>query len=400
MKIVSKIYDGLLKAQSLLFEMSVSEYLTIGKHVLKNNKYQRRRVQNAPTMYGLLGHDLLHLCTMPPIVLSFKEGVPVQELTAETREEILQTVMNPEDLLILDGLQRTYTMLGVLDDLTVSAEEKDAYLSHTIRVEVYAGLTNTGILYRMLTLNSGQTPMSKRHQIEILYSNYRNNNLDGIQFVCQTDAEKRQGLNSYDFDDAIEGFNSFINADESPIDKIEIREIVKRLEKITNDNYDKDVFEEFMRTYNIFALRIDELTNSWTYQEQGGEKKRSIYGRDIPHFFCKSQTISAFGAAIGFLFESEKLRSLDEVKQAIAKLALGETAVNCFDVLLVHLEEIRQRAPKIGVEQRYYLRLFFTELFSEDSETYLNVYSSAEKSFTLYKDKKWKPDTIEQTKLF
>ena len=40
MKIVSKIYDGLLKAQSLLFEMSVSEYLTIGKHVLKNNKYQ------------------------------------------------------------------------------------------------------------------------------------------------------------------------------------------------------------------------------------------------------------------------------------------------------------------------------------------------------------------------
>ena len=400
MKIVSKIYDGLLKAQSLLFEMSVSEYLTIGKHVLKNNKYQRRRVQNAPTMYGLLGHDLLHLCTMPPLVLSFKEGVVVQDMTVDTSEEELQSIMAPATLLILDGLQRTYTMLGVLDDITVSPEEKDAYLSHTIRVEVYAGLTNTGILYRMLTLNSGQTPMSKRHQIEILYSNYRNNNLDGIQFVCQTDAEKRQGLNSYDFDDAIEGFNSFINADESPIDKIEIREIVKRLEKITNDNYDKDVFEEFMRTYNIFVLRIDELTNSWTYQEQGGEKKRSIYGRDIPHFFCKSQTISAFGADIGFLFESEKMRLLDEVKQAIAKLALGETAVNCFDVLLVHLEEIRQRAPKMGVEQRYYLRLFFTELFSIDSETYLNVYSSADKSFTLYKDKKWKHDTIEQTKLF
>ena len=96
MKIVSKIYDGLLKAHSLLFEMSVSEYLAIGQHVLKNNKYQRRRVQNAPTMYGLLGHDLLHLCTMPPIVLSFKEGDPVKELTAETREEILQTTMNPE----------------------------------------------------------------------------------------------------------------------------------------------------------------------------------------------------------------------------------------------------------------------------------------------------------------
>lgn len=400
MKIVSKIYDGLLKAQSLLFEMTVSEYLAIGQSVLKNNKYQRRRVQNAPTMYGLLGHDLLHLCTMPPLVLSFKEGVSIRELTVDTCEEVLQSQMDPDNLLILDGLQRTYTMLSVLNDPTVSPEEKEAYCHHTIRVEVYSGLTNTGILYRMLTLNSGQTPMSKRHQIEILYSNYRNNNLDGIQFVCQTDAEKRQGLNSYDFDDAIEGFNSFINADESPIDKIEIREIVQRLEKITNDDYDKNVFEEFMRTYNMFVLRIDELTNSWTYQEHEKEKKRSIYGRDIPHFFCKSQTISAFGAAIGFLFESEKLRSIDEVKQAIANLALGETADKCFDVLLVHLEEIRQRAPKIGVEQRYYLRLFFTELFSEDSETYLNVYSSAEKSFTLYKDKKWRHDTIEQTKLF
>lgn len=400
MKIVSKIYDGLLKAHSLLFEMSVSEYLAIGQHVLKNNKYQRRRVQNAPTMYGLLGHDLLHLCTMPPIVLSFKEGVPVQELIAETREEILQTVMNPEDLLILDGLQRTYTMLGVLEDLTIKPEVKDAYLHHTIRVEVYIGLSNTGILYRMLTLNSGQTPMSKRHQIEILYDSYRNNNIDGIQFVCQTDAEKRQGLNSYDFDDAIEGFNSFINADESPIDKIEIREIVQRLEKITNDDYDKNVFKDFMRTYNNLVLRLDQLTNSWTYQEPMGEKKRSIYGRNIPHFFCKSQTISAFGAAIGFLFESGRLKSLEEVNQSIANIILEKSADQCFGVLLRYLEEIKQRAPKIGVEQRYYLRLFFAELFSRESETYLNVYGSAEKSFTLYKDKKWKPDTIGQTKLF
>lgn len=400
MKIVSKIYDGLLKAHSYLFEMSVSEYLEIGKHVLANNKYQRRRVQNAPTMYGLLSHDLLHLCTMPPIVLSFKDGIAVHEMTVDTGEAVLQSVMKPDQLLILDGLQRTYTMLGVLDDLTISPEVKKAYCHHTIRVEVYVGLTNTGILYRMLTLNSGQTPMSKRHQIEILYSNYRNNNLDGIQFVCQTDAEKRQGLNSYDFDDAIEGFNSFINADESPIDKIEIREIVQRLEKITNDDYGKNVFEEFMRTYNMFVLRIDELTNSWTYQEHEKEKKRSIYGRDIPHFFCKSQTISAFGAAIGFLFEAEKLHSLEDIHQSVNSIALGEAADKCFDVLLMNLEEIRQRAPKIGVEQRFYLRLFFTELFAKDSDTYLEVYGSAKKSFTLYKDKKWKPDMTEQTKLF
>lgn len=400
MKIVSIIHDGLLKAHSLLFEMSVSEYLTIGRHILTNNKYQRKRVQNAPTMYGLLCHDLLHLCTMPPIVLSFKEGVEVQDLTKETSEEVLRDVMRPEHLLILDGLQRTFTMLGLLDDITVSPEEKEAYLQHTIRVEVYVGLSNTGILYRMLTLNSGQTPMSKRHQIEILYDRYKNNSLDGIRFVCQTDSEKRQGLNSYNFDDAIEGFNSFINADESPIDKIEIREIVQRLEKITRDDYEKNIFEDFMRTYNLFVLRIDELTDSWTYQDSDGEKRRSIYGRDIPHFFSKSQTISAFGAAIGYLFESGKLNSIDDLRSSFSEINLDDNADVIFRSLLSSLEEIRQRAPKIGVEQRAFLRMFFESFFSPDSPTHFQLKASADFSFTKYEDIKWKRDTIEQISLF
>lgn len=73
--------------------------------------------------------------------------------------------------------------------------------------------------------------MSKRHQIEILYSRYKEVNLRNIKFICQVDDNKKQGLDMYDFDDIIEGFNSYINGDESPIDKFEIREIVQRLEK-------------------------------------------------------------------------------------------------------------------------------------------------------------------------
>lgn len=100
----------------------------------------------------------------------------------------------------------------------------------------------------MLTLNSGQTPMSKRHQIEILYSRYKEGNFKNIQFVCQVDNNKRHGLDMYDFDDIIEGFNSYINGDESPFDKFEIREIVQLLEKITNDDYQKEIFEDFVLT--------------------------------------------------------------------------------------------------------------------------------------------------------
>lgn len=400
MKVVSIINDGLLHAKSILLEMTISEYLGIGTQILHNNRYQRRRIKNGPAMYSLLSRDLLHLCTMPPIVLAFGEQELGHDIEIGTTNEELRVAFSNNNLLILDGLQRTYTMMGVEESLLTEEQLRDAFLNHIIRVEVYSGLSRTGILYRMLTLNSGQTPMSKRHQIEILYSHFRNDRLGNIEFILQTDLNAKIGIDQYDFDDAIEGFNSFINADESPIDKYEIRVIAERLEKITNDDYQKDIFERFMLTYNAFVHRINELSDSWEYRDSHLEVKKSIFGRDIAHFFCKSQTISAFGAALGYLMESELISSLDDVKVDLETVAFGYDVRETFNIWLSNLEEIRKQAPKIGVEQRLYLRMFFESLFSPHSDSRLLIKASVDKSFTQYKQERWKQDIAEQTTLF
>lgn len=48
---------------------------------------------------------------------------------------------------------------------------KETQFNENKLVEIYFKINRFGNLYRMLTLNTGQTPMSLRHQIEILYGN-------------------------------------------------------------------------------------------------------------------------------------------------------------------------------------------------------------------------------------
>lgn len=73
MKLLSKIYDDFLKADNLLFESSIEEYLYVAREIINNNKYQRKRVRNSTSIYSLLRNDLKKLCTIPTIVLALKK---------------------------------------------------------------------------------------------------------------------------------------------------------------------------------------------------------------------------------------------------------------------------------------------------------------------------------------
>ena len=61
---------------------------------------------------------------------------------------------------------------------------------------------------------------------------------------------------------------------------------------------DKDLFELFIKLYNKFAHHIDSITSHWELDDEKREKLKSIYAKDVASFFNKSQTISAFGAAV------------------------------------------------------------------------------------------------------
>lgn len=185
MEILSIIQDGLLNANNVLLQMTIGEYLDIGLRILKNNQYQRKRVSRSSSIYSLLGNDLKRLCTIPTIVLALTDESKRDILQKGMKSEQLMAVFKSEDLIILDGLQRTYTLRDVRNELVqglILDIVPEVFLNHQLRVEVYSGLSKTGILYRMLTLNTGQTPMSRRHEIEILYSSYKEREIDSIRF--------------------------------------------------------------------------------------------------------------------------------------------------------------------------------------------------------------------------
>lgn len=376
MRVISVIYDELLQANNALLEMTIGEYMDIGIRILRNNQYQRKRVSRSSSIYSLLNQDMKKLCSIPTIVLAFTDEGNVIDLREGMSDAEIQERLQNNHLIILDGLQRTYTMRDVEMDLLFPDDEKQRFREHKIRVEVYCGLTKTGILYRMLTLNTGQTPMSKRHEIEILYSSYLDREIDGIHFNKQVDSIAQRGIDVYNFDDAIDGFNSFIDSDEATIDRLQLLSVVQRLEKIANDDYSRDLFEQYVKIYNRFVHLIDEKTAHWTLSEAQKQLLKSVYGKDIPGVFNKAQTMSAFGAAIGKLLWNAEDRGFGNIEERIEGINIqGDTDAIMFKLLNI-LQLVRESAKKIGVAQRLYLKLFFICLLDEASASYLNFEES------------------------
>lgn len=62
----------------------------------------------------------------------------------------------------------------------------------------------------MLTLNTGQTPMSTRHQLEMLYNDMKNTEIEGVKLISDTngsaDPNKKSLLSAVQLKDLIHIF--------------------------------------------------------------------------------------------------------------------------------------------------------------------------------------------------
>lgn len=391
MKLASKVRDGRINAVNVLLDMSIKEYLNVARDIIKNNEFQRRRVKSSSTVYALLKKDLRNNCTMPPIVLAIKAEKMEHLLNPyDIEEEQVKLLFKPENLIILDGLQRTYTILDLEAELLKENDNETLInvLGNSIRVEVYLGVNKIGILYRMLTLNTGQTPMSIRHQIEILYSDYIEKNIDNITLLKETDAKSVKSIGEYQFRDVIEGFNSYLDRDELGINRSELLENIQNLEKLALENGSSDLFKDYLSTYNMLVKKIDSFDSNWELKKEDIDIDiNTFFGKNTLQIFTKSQVLSGFGAAIGKLKDTKVIEGFDTIKIDIEKLKLSNSDSSLDSVMLAlitKLDEIKNRAKKIGVEQRMFFTYFFRELFNPNSDSYLNINQAIESGFNKY----------------
>lgn len=240
----------------------------------------------------------------------------------------------------------------------------------------------------MLTLNTGQTPMSMRHQIEILYSDYYKDTKNGITLFRQIDEKTIKKIGQYQFDDVIEGFNAYIERDETGIDRIDILDNIKNLEKLAEENSSQDLFDDFITVYNQLVKYLDEISAGWAFE---GEMSHT-YGKTVLAIFSKPQTLAAFGAALGEIKENpyiEGYNSISDFRSLIERIQLGGTADVIWEKLLKRMDEVRNKAKKIGIEQRAFLKSFFRVLLQNDMDSFLNINKAIEQGFNRYKSQRW-----------
>ena len=388
MKIMSKIFDQRINSWNIYVESTFGEYLEFAKKIINNNELQRKRVKTSKTVYSLLKNDLQKGCIMPPLVLAFVK-TDVVDTDNPNQDAMLKYINeNSESVLILDGLQRTYTLIEAdMEMVKKSEKEYREFLNNKLRLEIYVEINKFGILYRMLTLNTGQTPMSARHQLEMLYSDMLNTEFEGVKLVTDKEGAADVDENEFIFKNAIEGFNSYMNRNELPIDRQDILENVKMLENMSDENVSQDLFKEFLENYIKLFSALREITADHvvTKEElQEYEISESPFGKKVSKIFSTSQALTGFGAAIGKMKDLGIITSLNDITVLLPKLKEKNKDYSWLLDLLKKLDLIKISSKKIGNAQRMLFQYFFRELFNKESDSYLNLEDAVQNGYKKY----------------
>ena len=391
MEIISIIPDHRIKATSVMVEISIKEYLTIAKEIKDDNDYQRKRVIKS-NVKDQLKSDLLSGCSIPPIVLAIKESSFHSSIDYKTFNDknFVQEEFAKKNVIILDGLQRTYVMLEIVDQFKSPGTNQATYkkfISNKIRCEIYVGLSKLGILYRMLTLNTGQTTMSSRHLMEILYLDYLDIDLGGKKLIRDKDDKSvDHNKHEYKFKDIIDGFYSFIEGKEIPLSRGDILDNIQTLKELEQTNEEKENFKIFFEFYHTLLTRIVKISDNYQFKEddyESNEYKISgpPFGKSALLFFKKSQALTGLGAAI-FNIKKHRKRPFDEIKNDVDKINItNKDPKETFVIFNKQFDFIKSKSKKIGNDQRFYFKVFFKCLFDPDSNGYLSIDTSQDLAF-------------------
>ncbi|UTV86237.1 hypothetical protein KDX00_13980 [Cobetia amphilecti] len=327
--------------------------------------------------------DLLKQCVIPPIVLALTNS-DIVEGDCDSNK-VKKIIANKDDLVILDGLQRTYTIFDLLTDLRENGNDSDLnkVLGTKLRVEIYVGLNRLGVLYRMLTLNTGQTPMSLRQQIEMLYLDYLGNCDSGVDLVREVDGRVANRTSQYNFKDVIEGFNAYLDRDELPIDKANILENINSLEKLSKENQSNDLFKSYVASLDKFILKAIDVSNSVEITSDYVDNKGTPFGKNAIQIFKKPQAFSGFGAAIGKLIDFKIVDSYSDIDDLINDIKCDDPELfveNINDALLW----LKGNSKKIGNAQRTFFAFYFRDLFNPDTESFKDLEKAASTALRKY----------------
>lgn len=236
-----KVINAVVVSASITYEEAIEKLIPL------INKTEFQRKLQDKKFYEKLERDIIDGCIMPSVTIAFVN----KSITEESTKEDLIKQFEKEYLnsFVLDGIQRLNTLSRVATSPSIDLEKK-LYLNI-----VYSDSVDK-LLYRMITLNNGQKPMTPRHQVEVMMANVYDFDALGIDVQTEKERAVKIKMNSFNKSDLIQAYLAYMA--NSPIvdnkkiiqekmDDLIVSKIVSA-EKVVNNSS----FEEVIKALSIF----------------------------------------------------------------------------------------------------------------------------------------------------
>lgn len=367
MKIIDLIFDRRINGYCATVVCSYEWYLAGTTGSEANLSIQRAIIKDSKA-YRTLRADLLKGCVLPPVVLAISKVALPPGLTPETICDPAQVPgfcaaiepqligLKPDDIYIIDGLQRTNALRQTRDDLALQSAQQVAFLARPLRVEIWLNISFGAVAYRMLLLNAGQKPMSMKHQVEVLSMKLAEDlkTVPGIDILLALGGERRTRPGQFTLATLSQSFQSWLQGTPN----IDIRNIVMEqlLAESAIDTLGTSLSggaadDDFKKLVTWF-VEMDSLT--WSTDSQ---------------FFGNETVLLGISAAVGAAQRNEALR--DRMKKCLTALRNAAADGNPGILATHRFNELRQgedaRKVNVGTFTRQMVFRAFQEFFVSDA---------------------------------
>jgi hypothetical protein len=371
---LTKLKDHRTDCYSLIFEMSVGDYLNLIAEIYKDKggiKEQREPLKSSSAMRirKQMVKDIKAGTILPPIVLGLiiddENFHSIPKITNEHLVEILSK-SREGDLTIIDGMQRTTALIEAAD------EGADTQLS--IRVEFWISTKLNSLIYRMLILNTGQVPWNLRRQVETVFSsmiNEMNQKIPEMEVYKIDDGNRRTKGGQYHADDLIELYLAFGGRKEKVDTKERLADEFTRLDFIeaTESSNFSDIFYGALQIMALLDIEFSKyVANDNAARFNNGKDlfasqparvgfmtayAKKVYGR--PGFERSQEDIVSINKSV-----QENLRLLISKLGNLKMEQLGQ-----FLSLETLTEKLSKKTSRVGDFEREYFTKSFETLIEE-----------------------------------
>ena len=281
----------------------------------------QRKGQN-PKFYSRLEDDILKGCIMPPITLAFvglkKAGTTLPQIEKTINEKI-------EGAFILDGLQRMRTLQRAAKRTDITID-----MNRPVFINIILCDSMDKLLYRMITLNNGQKPMTARHQIEIVASNVYNFTNSSITIQTEKNNSKKTIPGAFKQADFIKAYLAFLSKSVN-IDNTKI--IEEKMDELIADK----ILETNIKEQSVEFTSVIDLIAKFT--------KTNVY---LKKWFQNVNNIIGFCSSIGFSFKSVSKTTVENFENQIRTF---ETSFEYFDVSKIRVGDVRRKTLSFFIKK-------------------------------------------------